>query len=74
MPEQVAQTIVELCQVRLPRNMGIDPGQIQVLSPTRRGAAGTAALNRVLQAALNPAAPGKRRRSAAICCCGRATG
>ena len=62
MPEQVAQTIVELCQVRLPRNMGIDPGQIQVLSPTRRGAAGTAALNRVLQAALNPAAPGKREK------------
>ena len=42
--------------------MGIDPGQIQVLSPTRKGAAGTAALNRVLQAVLNPAVSGKREK------------
>ena len=61
-PEQVAQTIVELCKSRLPQKMGIDPGQIQVLSPTRKGAAGTAALNRVLQAVLNPAVSGKREK------------
>ena len=39
--------------------MGIPPDQIQVLSPTRKGTAGTAALNRALQAAVNPPAPGK---------------
>ena len=61
-PEQVAQTIVELCKSRLPQKMGIDPGQLQVLSPTRKGAAGTAALNRVLQAVLNPAVSGKREK------------
>lgn len=53
---------MELCKSRLPQKMGIDPGQIQVLSPTRKGAAGTAALNRVLQAVLNPAVSGKREK------------
>ena len=50
---------MDLCRRRLPQNMGIPPDQIQVLSPTRKGTAGTAALNRALQAAVNPPAPGK---------------
>jgi exodeoxyribonuclease V alpha subunit len=29
--------VVELCQKRLPENMGIPADQIQVLTPTRRG-------------------------------------
>lgn len=58
-PESAVETIVELCRTRLPKNMGIPPEQIQVLSPTRKGAAGTTALNRALQAAVNPPAPGK---------------
>ncbi len=61
-PEQAARTIVELCVRRLPDNMGIPPGQIQVLSPTRRGPLGTGALNRALQQALNPPAPDKPER------------
>lgn len=61
-PEQVAQTIVELCQVRLPRNMGSTRDRFKCCRLRCRGAAGTAALNRVLQAALNPAAPGKREK------------
>ena len=56
----VAETIVELFAVRLPRKMHIPPEEIQVLSPTRRGDCGTEALNRMLQAALNPPAPGKK--------------
>ena len=60
--EQVVSTIVELCSTRLPNKMGIPANQIQVLSPTRKGAAGTAALNRALQAALNPAQPGRREK------------
>ncbi len=58
----IAQTIVSLCTTRLPQNMGIDANQIQVLSPTKRGSAGTVNLNRLLQASLNPPAPGKRER------------
>ncbi len=60
--EAVGQTIVGLCAERLPKNMGIAPEQIQVLSPTRRGATGTTHLNRLLQARLNPPAPNKRER------------
>jgi exodeoxyribonuclease V alpha subunit len=56
------QTVVELCRERLPKNMGIAPEEIQVLSATRRGPCGTAALNRALQAALNPPAAGKRQK------------
>ena len=61
-PVRAADTIVELISQRLPRNMGIPPEQIQVLSPTRKTVAGTAALNRAIQAALNPPAPGKGER------------
>jgi len=59
----VAQTIVGLCATRLPNNMGIPADQIQVLCPTKKGAAGTVALNRLLQARLNPAAPDKQERT-----------
>ncbi len=62
-PSRTVDTIVELCQTRLPRNMGIPPEQIQVLTPTRKRSAGTAALNRALQAALNPPAQGKGERA-----------
>ena len=53
-PVRLADTVVELCGTRLPNNMGIPAAEIQVLSPTRKGPAGTEELNRALQAALNP--------------------
>lgn len=55
----VAETVVELCSQRLPSFFHIDPSQIQVIAPSKKQEAGTANLNRRLQAALNPAAPGK---------------
>jgi exodeoxyribonuclease V alpha subunit len=55
-------TVVELCEKRLPGKMGIPPQDIQVLTPSRRQEAGTAALNRRLQAALNPPAAGKNEK------------
>lgn len=58
----VCRLIQELCTTRLPKNMGIPADQIQVLSPTRKGGVGTMSLNRLLQAALNPPAPGKKER------------
>ena len=60
---RLVDTVVELCQTRLPDKMGIPAADIQVLTPTRKGAAGTAALNRALQAALNPPAENKRERA-----------
>ena len=60
--EAVCSLIRDLCAVRLPQKMGIPADQIQVLSPTRKGAVGTVNLNRLLQAALNPPAPEKKER------------
>ncbi len=61
-PEKAVETILELCTERLPEHMGIDPSQIQVLSPTRMYETGTIKLNQVLQAALNPPMPGKNEK------------
>lgn len=61
-PARAVDTIVELVADRLPRRMGIPADQIQVLTPTRRRQTGTAALNRALQAAVNPPEEGKRER------------
>ena len=51
---RAVDTVVELCKTRLPKNMGIPTEQIQVLTPTRKRGGGTAALNRAIQAAVNP--------------------
>ena len=61
--DHVAQTIVGLCTTRLPQKMGIPSNQIQVLCPTKKGPAGTVALNKLLQASLNPPAPTKQERA-----------
>ena len=59
---EVTETIQELCAKRLPKNMGIAPAEIQVLSPTRKGECGTKNLNQLLQAVLNPPSPGKKEK------------
>ncbi len=57
---EIAACVTELCQTRLPRTYGkATEGGIQVITPSRRGEAGTENLNRILQAALNPAEKGK---------------
>ena len=60
--EEAAQTIQGLCQTRLPKNMGIPSEEIQVLSPTKKGGAGTVYLNKILQAALNPPSADKKEK------------
>ena len=57
--QRAVSTVVELCRTRLPEKMGIPVSDIQVLTPTRKGPAGTENLNRLLQDALNPAKPGQ---------------
>jgi exodeoxyribonuclease V alpha subunit len=58
---EIAATVADLCAHRLPRTYGADiTGNIQVISPSRKGEAGTENLNRVLQQALNPPRAGKR--------------
>lgn len=55
-PQEAANSIVSLCQQRLPRFLkkSAERGTVQVLSPTKKGACGVIQLNRMLQAALNP--------------------
>ncbi len=58
---EIASCIVELCGTRLPRTYGkATEGGIQIITPSRKGEAGTDNLNRLLQAALNPPERGKR--------------
>jgi exodeoxyribonuclease V alpha subunit len=52
--EDIARTVVELVSKRLPATYGYDPMKhIQVLTPTKKGPAGVANLNVLLQDALN---------------------
>jgi len=58
--EDAADRVVDVVTTRIPKRFGLDPlADIQVLTPMHRGAAGVAALNERLQAALNPPGPGK---------------
>ena len=59
--DDTVKTVTELIKTRLPRTYGYSPTEdIQVLTPTRIGTAGTKELNRVLQLALNPPANTKK--------------
>lgn len=59
--EETAQLVVSLVATRLPKSYGYNPfDDIQILSPTKLGAAGTRELNRALQLALNPPARNKK--------------
>ncbi len=58
---EIAATIADLCKNRLPRTYGADTVfRIQVISPSRRGEAGTDNLNIILQETLNPKDEKKR--------------
>lgn len=50
----IINTVVSLCKTRLPKTYGYDPiGQIQVITPMRKGEIGCVNLNKELQKALN---------------------
>ncbi|WP_433223615.1 SF1B family DNA helicase RecD2 [Microtetraspora malaysiensis] len=57
-PEAVADRVVHLATEAIPRKQGVDPGQVQVLCPMRKGATGTVELGRRLQERRNPPSPG----------------
>jgi exodeoxyribonuclease V alpha subunit len=61
--EEAAELVRELVVTRIPRRFGFDARKdIQVLTPMHRGAAGTIALNEILQSALNPEGPALESR------------
>ena len=54
-PEESAYTVADLFQNRLPKSYGVEPlSSIQIISPTKKGLAGTVALNKLLQSHINP--------------------
>ena len=54
-PEESAYTIADLFKNRLPKSYEVDPlSSIQIISPTKKGLAGTVALNKLLQSHINP--------------------
>ncbi|MCL2099846.1 MAG: ATP-dependent RecD-like DNA helicase [Oscillospiraceae bacterium] len=62
-PDSIARAVVELCKERLPNTYGEDIiNKVQVITPSKKGLAGTASLNLLLQSELNPADYGKREK------------
>ncbi len=62
-PQKICDTICSLCKERLPKTYDVhDIFSIQVLSPTKKGFAGTRNLNAVLQEALNPPSDDKNEK------------
>lgn len=60
---KISETIVSLCSDRLSSHYGLNSMEdIQVLSPMKKGTAGTIELNRMLQASLNPESDRKTER------------
>ena len=54
-PEESAYTVADLFKNRLPKSYKVDPlSAIQIISPTKKGLAGTVALNKLLQSHINP--------------------
>lgn len=59
--KDIAVTIADLCKNRLPKTYGAETvNKIQVISPSRKGEAGTDNLNVLLQQTLNPSDRSKR--------------
>lgn len=58
-PERCVAAVSELCRTHIPKKLGVDPfGDVQILAPMHKGAAGIRAFNAALQSALKP--PGAR--------------
>lgn len=61
-PQKAMSAMVTLIRERLPKHFQVDPMDVQVLTPTRKGLFGVENLNRVLREFLNPKANGKVER------------
>ena len=68
-PSSIVDTVIDLCKNRLPKKYGEDViDKVQVLSPSKKGIAGTVNLNMILQNELNPANYGKleKKRTSSV--------
>lgn len=63
-PHDVCDTVLQLCETRLPEAYGLNPlTDIQILCPSRKAQTGTVNLNNLLQATLNPKKDGQPQLS-----------
>jgi exodeoxyribonuclease V alpha subunit len=53
-PDQIFSSITALVTDKLPGYLGVDPFEIQIMTPQRKGALGVERLNQLLQEKLNP--------------------
>ncbi|MBE6685641.1 MAG: ATP-dependent RecD-like DNA helicase [Ruminococcaceae bacterium] len=61
---EIADTIAQLCKTRLPKAYNLNSFEdIQVITPSHKGNAGTSVMNEVLQAVLNPPQKGKAQKN-----------
>lgn len=65
--EDIRQNTVALVTKRLPKYLGMDARDIQVLCPMKRGSSGTVNLNKELQNIINPPSPIKKEFRHADC-------
>ena len=68
-PSSIVDTVIDLCKNRLPKKYGEDViDKVQILSPSKKGIAGTVNLNMILQNELNPANYGKleKKRTSSV--------
>jgi len=57
--EDILKDVLSLCTERLPRYFQVDPADVQVLAPLKRGDGGVESLNVELQKVINPPDPSK---------------
>ena len=63
-PDAVISAAITLIQQKLPDYVHAQPGDIQVMTPMRKGALGVERLNQILQNYLNPPDPSKKEKEA----------
>lgn len=61
-PEVIRQSLLYLIGKKLPGHLKVEPREIQVLTPMRRGELGVEKLNVLLQESLNPKSASKREK------------
>ena len=61
-PDAVISAAITLIQQKLPGYVHAQPGDIQVMTPMRKGALGVERLNQILQNYLNPPDPSKKEK------------
>ncbi len=61
-PEEIINAMYTLIKEKLPKYIGVDVGELQILTPSRKSSVGVERLNQLMQERLNPPCPSKMER------------